>query len=114
MSETFECTKCGKCCIASGKRVLLTVTPDEVAGMAMCLGTAASEFAEMFLDGSRMKLCSDGACPMVDPETNLCRVYESRPAQCRAFPYWAENYDSGGRFTLKVRDLCEGIIASDD
>jgi len=108
MAESFECTKCGKCCVASGKRVLLVVSDDEAAGMAMCLNMTPEQFAETFLDQSRMKLCADGSCPMLDPETNLCRTYEARPEQCRTFPYWPSNLKNGG-FTPAVRELCEGI-----
>ena len=25
-------------------------------------------------------------CPMLDPETNACRIYEHRPQRCRDFP----------------------------
>ena len=27
-----------------------------------------------------------GACPFLDQDTNLCRVYADRPDACRAFP----------------------------
>ena len=108
MAETFECTKCGKCCIASGNRVLLVVSEDEAAAMAMCLNMPPEQFVDMFLDDTRMKLCADGSCPMLDTETNLCRVYEARPEQCRTFPYWPHNF-YGGKFKTGVRGLCEGI-----
>lgn len=29
---------------------------------------------------------NDGVCPFLDPDTNLCRVYEHRPEACRTYP----------------------------
>ena len=26
-------------------------------------------------------------CPMLEPETNACRIYDARPARCREFPW---------------------------
>ncbi|HET6344515.1 MAG TPA: YkgJ family cysteine cluster protein [Myxococcota bacterium] len=46
----------------------------------------------------RLRLAADGTaqvrfpehpgdrCPMLDPATFACRIYETRPARCRAFP----------------------------
>ncbi len=28
----------------------------------------------------------DQSCPMLDPETSICRIYEYRPNRCRSFP----------------------------
>jgi len=47
-------------------------------------------------------------CVFLDPVTNLCRVYEARPAQCRTFPFWRSAIRDGD-WTPEVRQLCEGV-----
>ena len=62
--------------------------------------------AEVFEEGSEAEerfaeLGNDEVCPVLDPETGLCELYESRPMTCRTFgpPVRAE----GG---LGVCELC--------
>ncbi|XZE47000.1 YkgJ family cysteine cluster protein [Pirellulaceae bacterium SH467] len=43
--------------------------------------------------GARVSLVeySDGDCIFLEPETRRCSVYESRPSQCRTWPFWESN-----------------------
>ena len=56
-----------------------------------------------------------------DPETDICiyldsakrcQVYESRPAQCAAFPFWSENLRSD-RSWQRTLEECPGLDAED-
>jgi hypothetical protein len=34
-----------------------------------------------------IRYLADGACPFLDRDTNLCRIYDDRPEACRKFPH---------------------------
>ena len=54
---------------------------------------------------------SDGICIYLKGDKR-CSVYEDRPQQCAAFPWWSENLRSM-RAWRKVRRTCPGIDAPD-
>ena len=43
---------------------------------------------------------------------NLCTVYESRPTQCRTFPFWPEHVGTRGGWR-KLKSYCPGIGQGD-
>ena len=51
-------------------------------------------------------------CVFLDRETlpgkAICRVYRSRPQQCRTWPFWNENLESPRRWAEAGR-ICPGI-----
>lgn len=55
---TWTCTQCGACC------------------RALKLGVLAG-------DVSALPVAADGVCEHLDRETNLCRIYDTRPICCR-------------------------------
>ncbi|DAC38736.1 MAG TPA: YkgJ family cysteine cluster protein, partial [Candidatus Poseidoniales archaeon] len=54
---------------------------------------------------------SDGICIYLDGKKQ-CGIYEVRPQQCKAFPWWAENLRSK-RSWNKVKSSCPGLTAED-
>ena len=62
----FKCTRCGLCC-----QHISHVLP------------------EFDTDGT-------GVCCHYDPETKLCRIYESRPLICRVKETWQQGYTGMG------------------
>ncbi len=48
-------------------------------------------------------------CAMFDPFNHRCLVYDSRPKQCRMFPYW-EQYKSN---YVKLLEICPGIVVKE-
>ena len=89
----FECTQCGKCC--SGAPGFVWVNDQEVDAMSTTLELDADTFRERFVRqvGNRESLVEypDGDCIFLDPETRHCLVYDSRPIQCRTWPFWSSN-----------------------
>lgn len=87
----FECRRCGDCCKTSG---VVYVRSDEAEKIMRFLGADEQPFRKSFLRevGGLTSLVErdDGACIMLDPDTNLCRIYDVRPRQCSAFPFWPE------------------------
>jgi Fe-S-cluster containining protein len=49
----------------------------------------------------------DGKCIYLNDD-KTCRIYEKKPAQCSAFPFWRENMVSD-RSWRKTKAICPGI-----
>ena len=103
----FECTGCGVCCKLAGGFVY--VSDERIQTLAEYLELSLTEFTDIYLDIHENKyvLKSAGqACIFL--ENDVCKVYESRPEQCRTFPFWAGNLKSKYRWKLTLLE-CEGI-----
>jgi len=98
----FSCTQCGNCC--TGPSGVVHFTDDEAAAMAGTLGIGSDEFLERFTrdtPAGRSLTERFGPrgydCVFLRRDTEgkaLCAVYESRPAQCRSWPFWRSNLRS--------------------
>ena len=86
----FECTQCGACC--SGEPGYVWVDEVEIAAMADDMEMSVDAFEHKFVRnlGKDKSLVEypDGDCILLDPETRKCTVYETRPIQCRTWPFW--------------------------
>ncbi|MBB3209371.1 hypothetical protein FHS27_005211 [Rhodopirellula rubra] len=86
----FECTQCGKCC--SGEPGYVFIDEAETAAMAAELKMSVDEFEQKFTRrvGRQSSLIEypDGDCIFLEPKTRHCMVYNSRPIQCRTWPFW--------------------------
>jgi hypothetical protein len=95
----FECTQCGNCCSGPAEGYVW-VTQDEIHSLANHVGLAdrLDEFERRFTRsvGTRTSLVeySDGDCIFLDPMSRTCSVYESRPNQCRTWPFWRNNLET--------------------
>jgi len=108
----FECTQCGQCCWTRGQYTHVYLTPPDMERLASTLGLGVPAFRERYTfrdeDGWMELEFTGGRCVLLDPETNLCTVYESRPVQCRTFPFWPELIQRG-RWTAEAKRICEGV-----
>ena len=112
----FQCQpNCGRCCDEPGGIVYLT--KDDAKRLAEHHAIEVKEWLERdcqtTLDG-RFILDSDAEtdiCIYLDSEKK-CMVYEARPDQCRAYPWWIENLASK-RTWNRTMDECPGIGAED-
>lgn len=104
----FACTGCGRCCTGGDGYVWVTV--DEAVALAQRVGLTVDAFGSRFLRrfGERYALIDgpDGDCVFLRGKS--CSVYEERPAQCRAYPWWPANLRSAGAWK-KAAAECEGI-----
>lgn len=93
---SFECTQCGNCCSGPGTG-FVWVSEEEIKNIATAVGMEndLDEFEKKFTRkiGARVSLkeYSDGDCIFLDPEKRNCSVYNSRPNQCRTWPFWKSN-----------------------
>jgi Fe-S-cluster containining protein len=107
----FACTGCGRCCTGSDGYVW--VTREEICALAERFGISLDQFGKRFLRrvGARYALVDGPHGDCVFLVGKVCSVYEDRPSQCRAFPWWPANLESRGAW-LAAAETCEGI--SDD
>ena len=109
---SFQCQPdCGRCCDQPGGIVYLAPTDAEKlaehAGMDVeawlrrdCTKTLDGRYILRSRQG-------DGVCIYLD-EKKQCNVYQVRPPQCQAFPWWAENLRSK-RSWNQVKESCPGL-----
>ena len=79
----------GQCCRAPGR---FTLQHHELVRLNEANKTVGAEFRHIYQDPTDPNWYmvdfaeNGGACPFLDRETNLCRVYEDRPQACREYP----------------------------
>jgi len=112
----FSCQpNCGKCCDEPGGIVYLS--PDDATRLAAHAELDVEAWLErdtrQTYDG-RYVLKSreeDGICIHLNAQQQ-CNIYEVRPQQCRAFPWWGENMATPSSWA-SVKRNCPGIDAED-
>lgn len=113
----FECTACGNCC--SGGPGYVWVTEQELARIASFLGVSPQAAADACcrIIGGRISLRElrnaagqyDCIFLVAQPDgRRLCRIYDVRPAQCRAWPFWDGNLIDPDAWRCAARK-CPGI-----
>jgi len=112
----FRCQpNCGRCCDQPGGIVYLS--PDDAERLAEHAGLDVDAWLERdtrkTFDG-RYVLKSredDGVCIHLN-EQKQCSIYEVRPQQCKAFPWWGENLVTPAAWGT-TKAACPGIDAED-
>lgn len=104
----FSCRQCGACCTGAPGYVWLKQS--EITSLAERLNVSRDEFSKLYLRkvGGRISLIEreNGDCILL--ENGKCGVYNSRPVQCRTFPFWKENLVSQPRWNA-LKSGCPGI-----
>ena len=102
----FECTQCGDCC--TGAPGYVWVTHAETEKIARFLDLTPTKFRKEYVRkvGRRYSLIerANGDCIFFNQG---CTVYPARPKQCRTFPFWPENLNSGKAWE-KLESECPG------
>jgi Fe-S-cluster containining protein len=111
----FECTMCGNCC--TGPPGFVHFTEAEARAMAGQLGLEDAEFRARYTHSTpvgpslrevRTKHGYDCIFLKRDDGKATCSVYESRPLQCRTWPFWKSNLKSE-RNWQSIRRTCPGV-----
>ena len=95
----FKCLEadCGLCCEVLGSHINLE--PDEAEALA-------GDWIQNTQQGEKILRAEEGCCALY--KSGLCRRYESRPSQCREYPWYNVGgklyYDSGCPGIRKGRD----------
>lgn len=106
---SFNCTQCGACC--TGSPGYVWISDEEIMEMASFLKVSLEEFIKKFtrsIYGRRALREDPKNYDCVFLKDNACTLYNSRPRQCRTYPWWPENLKSEEAW-LEEAKRCEGI-----
>lgn len=82
-----DCLSCAGCC----KTMTPTYTEKDIKRIAAYLGETPDQFKSIRLrrekGGDRDWLNKAEPCQFLDLKTNMCSIYEVRPADCAGFPH---------------------------
>lgn len=84
--QQVDCLSCANCC----KKMSPTYTRKDILRISKHLGMTAKAFTEKWLyydkkDGDWMNKLQP--CQFLDMKTNMCSIYDVRPADCAGFPH---------------------------
>jgi Fe-S-cluster containining protein len=104
----FKCTGCGACCSKEPGAVF--ISEQEAASMAEYLQISLEHFYQLYtrkLHGlTSLKEKENFDCVfLID---NRCSLYESRPKQCKTYPFWPELLESKEAWE-EEKQRCEGL-----
>ena len=108
VTETFSCTRCGKCCEGRGG---IVVGPRDLPRLCAHFHLPADEFLALYTEnmGGKpvLKCGEDGFC-MFFRAGKGCGIHPARPAVCRAWPFFRGNLVDAVSFDMARVD-CPGI-----
>ena len=84
--DGIDCLSCANCC----KTMTPTYTEKDIKKIASYLQISSDEMKKKWLKkerGTGNWLNKTTPCQFLDLETNMCNVYEVRPADCSGFPH---------------------------
>ncbi len=108
----FHCIRCSKCCRHEPGFVFLSL--GDIKRLASALELDDNEFIRRYcrrvqLGGfSQLSLKEKENYDCIFWESEGCLVYEHRPLQCEAYPFWAKNLESPTAWEAEKRQ-CPGI-----
>jgi uncharacterized protein len=85
--QEVDCLSCGNCC----KRMTPTFTSKDITRISTHLGISRKSFTEKWLykhEGDTDWVNKSQPCQFLEPTTNICSIYEVRPADCAEFPHF--------------------------
>jgi uncharacterized protein len=105
----FGCQGEGKCCVSRGNYGYVYLSFNDRRRLAVHFGLSTTEFTSKYTekeDGFYQLKYKDKDCPFL--KDHRCEVYAARPWQCRTWPFWPENMDSGV-WEREVAAYCPGV-----
>jgi len=80
-----SCLSCANCC----KAMSPTYTNQDIKRIAAHLGMRPKDFREkwLYLDKGKDWMNRSLPCQFLDVRSNMCSIYEVRPADCAGFPH---------------------------
>lgn len=106
----FACQRSAKCCHARGGYAHVFLSRREQRRIARRLGLPLREFLERYTvrddEGHVGLRFAAGRCVLLDGRD--CSVHESKPEQCRTWPFWPELLSSRTAWEREVVGFCPG------
>lgn len=83
--KEIDCLSCSNCC----RKMTPTFTENDIRRIARHLGMSTDMFRErwLYLDRNGDWMNRMQPCQFLDTATNMCNIYEVRPADCSGFPH---------------------------
>lgn len=83
--QETDCLSCANCC----KQMTPTFTSKDVNRISKYLRMSAQDFREkwLYLDRNGDWMNKTTPCQFLDKKTNMCGIYDVRPADCAGFPH---------------------------
>ncbi len=110
------CISCGgACCI--GESGYIWVTLNEIKSISEKLNLSIEDFAKEYLikvnNRYSLKEYFDNelgyACIFFDKNSRKCKIYDTRPTQCKTFPFWKDFKNN----ILELTKECPGVIINE-
>jgi Fe-S-cluster containining protein len=105
----FECQGSGKCCVSRGSYGYVFLNIFDRRRFAKHFKLSTQSFTKQYcikIDGFWYLDDSKKNCRFLDG--TRCSVYESRPTQCRTWPWWPENMKAK-TWTKEIASFCPGV-----
>lgn len=108
-----KCETCeGNCCI--GESGYIWISKEEIENLAKHLNLTVQETAYKYLFKAKYKFSikevqiseNSFRCVFFDLEKKQCSIYDTRPKQCRTFPFW----DYFKNKKEEVKEECPAIV----
>ncbi len=107
------CDSCGgDCCI--GESGAIWIDTDEIARLSVCMGETLAQTRDKYIEKragkdsiKEVKISADNyRCLFFDMATKRCSIYDTRPSQCRTFPFWEYYKDN----IEELKKECKAIV----
>lgn len=83
----FHCRHCGKCCTGGAEGIFLY--SDDIERLSTAMQMSKRQLKDKFTFVSEGSRLLPFPCPFYDSDSQICKVYEFRPHNCRIFPFFA-------------------------
>jgi Fe-S-cluster containining protein len=107
----FECRSCGDCCRTHGDYAYVFLADRDVDTISKHLRMTCIDFLSAFCatdkEGCIYLKKVKGDCDFLEKDGG-CRIYDVRPKQCEAWPFWTENMEED-IWKGPVKACCPGI-----
>ena len=104
--KEVDCLSCANCC----RTMSPTFTAKDIKRISAHLGQTEKEFTEKTLrrerGGDRDWLNKTEPCSFLDLKTNMCNIYEVRPADCAGYPHLRKNLKDYGHVLKQNIECC--------
>ena len=109
--DSSTCKTCGgKCC--RGREGYIWISMEEIEKMAGTMKMDVPLFSRQYIRQVQGRLSlqeriinGEHFCCFSDPIDGQCAIYQSRPRQCRTFPFW----NQFKKEPRKLLDECPGV-----
>ena len=107
----FKCQGSSNCCVSRGNYGFVYLCKKDVKKIANFFNISIKEFKKKYCNISNgythlKEINKNGNCQFLNKKK--CSIYESRPIQCRTWPFWRENMNAK-KWNKEIINFCPGI-----